>query len=372
MSDNTQTDVLRTPLYDAHVEAGAQMVPFAGWQMPLLYTGIIEEHQHTRTASSIFDVSHMGRIYITGPQAEDLLDLLCTRKIAGTPVGRVRYTYMCNETGGILDDMVVARYEDKWLVVCNASNRAKILDWILKHAEGKQVTVQDITTDTAMLAIQGPKTFEIIKPLLPFDTADMKNWSFIAGNYMGMDYYLSRSGYTGEDGCEVIVPAGVGPFIWQRLTADEGQPDDMRIRPAGLGARDTLRLEASLPLYGHELNEQTDPIAAGFGWAVSLEKDFIGAGALRRVAEQGPARKLIGLELAGRRIARQDTEVQDAKGQTIGIVTSGTFAPMIKKSVAMAYIDKDYATPGRQVAVKIRDQALPATTVELPFYKRKK
>lgn len=373
MSTNeSSSSLLRTPLYDLHVQAGAQIVPFAGWEMPLLHTGIIDEHQHTRTASSIFDVSHMGRIFVTGAAAQELLEQLCTRKVADVPVGKVRYTYMCNPAGGILDDLVVARLDAKWLVICNGSNRGKILGWMVEHATGKDVEIQDVTIDTAMLAIQGPKTLEIVKPLIPFDASELKNWSFLAGNYMGMDYYISRSGYTGEDGCEVIVPAGVGAFIWQRLTGDQEQPAEMQIRPAGLGARDTLRLEASLPLYGHELTDQIDPISAGFGWAVCLEKEFIGANALRRIAKEGPARTLVGLELTGRRIARQDSTVHDSRGQQIGAVTSGTLAPTINKSVAMAYVNTDSAAAGTQVSVKIREQSIAATIVHLPFYKRSK
>ncbi len=279
--------LLRTPLYDLHVQAGAQIVPFAGWEMPLLYKGIIPEHQHTRTASSIFDVSHMGRIMVTGQASLELLEHLCTRKLGDMQAGRVRYSYMCNQQGRILDDLVVARYEEagRWLVVCNGSNRQKILNWMLQHAAGRQVQVEDITIQTGMMAVQGPRTLEIIRPLIPFDVSGLKNWSFLAGNYMGIDYYISRSGYTGEDGTEIIVPDTVASFIWQRLTAfEEGQAEQDQIRPAGLGARDTLRLEAGLPLYGHELSEQTDPIAAGFGWAVSLDKEFIGAAALRKVA----------------------------------------------------------------------------------------
>lgn len=365
--------LLRTPMHDLHVAAGAQMVPFVGWEMPLLYKGIIPEHQHTRTACSIFDVSHMGRIVLTGPQAAELLEQLCTRKVGDLPVGRVRYGYMCNEEGGILDDLVVARYEDRWLVVCNGSNRDKILAWVLQHAKGRQVHAEDITAQTAMVAVQGPRTVEILQPMLPFDISGLKNWAFTSGSYMGMDYYISRSGYTGEDGIEAIVPAAVGAFLWQRLVqAGEGQPEGVQIRPAGLGARDTLRLEAGLPLYGHELTEQTNPIAAGFGWAVNLDKEFVGAVALRRVAERGPARKLAGLELAGRRIARQDAQVQDGSDHVIGTVTSGTLGPTVGKSVAMAYVDRQHAEPGRRVVVKLREQAIPATVVALPFYKRAK
>jgi aminomethyltransferase len=364
--------LLRTPLYDMHVAAGAQIVPFAGWEMPLLYKGIVPEHQHTRTASSIFDVSHMGRIRVTGPQSLDLLERLCTRKLADMQAGRVRYSYMCNENGGILDDLVVARYEEegRWLVVCNGSNRQKIVAWMLQHSAGRQVNVEDITLETGMVAIQGPLTLATLQPLIPFNASGLRNWSFLAGSYMGIDYYISRSGYTGEDGCEIIVPGGVASFIWQRVTqTEDGSP--ATIQPAGLGARDTLRIEAGLPLYGHELSEQTDPISAGFGWAVSLDKEFIGVEALRRVAAEGPTRKLVGLELAGRRIARQDAQVQDGSGRVIGAVTSGTLAPSLGKSIAMAYVDKQHAVPGRQVVVRLRDQAIPADVVALPFYKRK-
>jgi aminomethyltransferase len=363
--------LLRTPLHDLHVAAGAQIVPFAGWEMPLLYRGIIPEHQHTRAASSIFDVSHMGRIVVSGPSALELLECLCTRKMADMPAGRVRYSFMCNESGGILDDMVVARYEepDRWLVICNGSNRQKIYEWMKRHATGKDVAVEDITLQTGMMAIQGPKTLEILQPLIPFNAGGLKNWSFLAGNYMGIDYYISRSGYTGEDGCEIIVPGGVAAFIWQRVTqAEDGTPGP--IQPAGLGARDTLRLEAGLPLYGHELSEQIDPLATGFGWAVNLDKEFLGAEALRDIAKNGLARKLMGLELTGRRIARQDTAVQDGQGRGIGTVTSGTLGPTISKSVAMAYLDKEYAEPGQKVVVMLREQAIPATVVKLPFYKR--
>ena len=364
--------LLRTPLYDMHVAAGAQIVPFAGWEMPLLYKGIVPEHQHTRTASSFFDVSHMGRIRVTGPQSLDLLERLCTRKLADMQAGRVRYSYMCNENGGVLDDLVVARYEEegRWLVVCNGGNRQKIVAWMLQHSAGRQVNVEDITLETGMVAIQGPLTLATLQPLIPFNASGLRNWSFLAGSYMGIDYYISRSGYTGEDGCEIIVPGGVASFIWQRVTqTEDGSP--ATIQPAGLGARDTLRIEAGLPLYGHELSEQTDPISAGFGWAVSLDKEFIGVEALRRVAAEGPTRKLVGLELAGRRIARQDAQVQDGSGRVIGAVTSGTLAPSLGKSIAMAYVDKQHAVPGRQVVVRLRDQAIPADVVALPFYKRK-
>jgi len=363
---------LRTPLHQTHRRFGAKMVAFAGWEMPLLYRGIIPEHRHTRRASSIFDVSHMGRIEIGGPDAEALLEHLCTRRLGDMPAGRLRYSHMCNEAGWILDDLVVARREDRWLVVCNASNRKKILDWIAAAGKDKKVTIEDITLRTAMFALQGPATLAIVSRLLPLPMDPPKRWSFVAGTYMGMDYFISRSGYTGEDGLEVIVPAMIAELVWQRLCPPGASAGDETMLPAGLGARDTLRIEAGLPLYGHELTEQIDPISAGFAWAVDLEKDFVGAETLRRIAREGPAYKLAGLELPGRRIARPPCDVHDESGNKIGWVTSGTLGPTLNKSIAMAYLSAEYAEPGAEVCVPLRNQQVPATVVPLPFYRAQK
>lgn len=343
------------------------MVDFAGWHMPLLYTGIVEEHLHTRQSASVFDVSHMGRIEFRGSGAQDLLQGLCTRQLADAQPGQSRYSHVCNESGGILDDVIVSRYPDKWFMVCNASNRERILDWLRQHASGHDVQIEDVTESTLMVAVQGPEVLPRLSEKLPLPVADLKRYRFLAGAYMGIPYTVFRSGYTGEDGVEMILPANTAGLIGGWLAGQAGA--DTWLRPAGLGARDTLRLEAGMPLYGHELHEQVDSLSAGLAWCVDLNKDFVGADALRRIAQEGPARRLVGLELAGRRIARQGAVVQSG-GQSVGEVTSGTFSPTLQRSIAMAYVRADCAEPGTALEIGLSGQAAEAVVVKLPFYKR--
>ncbi len=347
---------------------------FAGWEMPLLYTSIVEEHQQTRTGCTIFDISHMGRLLVRGGQGGDLLQKTCTRQLGNAKVGRSYYSHVCNESGGILDDVIVSRYESHWGVVCNASNREKIVAWLSGHADGLDATVEDKTTETAMIAIQGPVTIELAGRILPFEVSDLGRYGFTTGSYMGMEYTIFRTGYTGEDGIEVVLPAGAIAMAWQFIV-DGAKNAGAEIRPAGLGARDTLRLEAAMPLYGHELTEQIDSITAGQGWCVDLSKDFIGVEPMRAVAEAGPKRKLVGLQLDGKRIARQDMNILDGDGDgdghTVGVVTSGTFSPTLDASIAMGFVDAALAEPGTSVRVDIRGTAADARIVPLPFYKRK-
>jgi aminomethyltransferase len=342
------------------------MVDFAGWELPLLYTGIVEEHLHTRQAISIFDISHMGRIELRGDEAEALLQRICTRQLGNAEVGQSRYSHVCDENGGILDDVIVSKYADHWLVVCNGANRDKILNWLRQH--GPEAKIEDKTESTMMVAIQGPKAVERISQKLPMPIAELKRYRFLSGTHMFIPYTVFRSGYTGEDGLEIILPALAGSFAPGWIASDDEQGE---VKPAGLGARDTLRLEAAMPLYGHELTEQTDSISAGLGWCVDLNKDFIGADALRKIAEQGPRRKLVGLELEGKRIARQRAAVMHA-GKPVGEVTSGTFGPTVKKSIAMAYVDTDRADEGQRLAVDLSGKPVDATVVKLPFYSLKK
>jgi len=359
--------VKRTPLYDFHVQHGAKLVDFAGWEMPLLYTGIIEEHVHTRRVGSLFDVSHMGRIEFRGPDSQALLQKVCTRQLGDTQVGQSRYSHVCNEAGGILDDVIVSRYEDHWLMVCNAANRERIISWLRQHATGRDVEIHDVTEQTLMVAIQGPAVLDTLASKLPVPLTDLKRYRFKAGTFMGVPYTIFRSGYTGEDGIEMILPASVAAMLGTVLPADENSD----IKPAGLGARDTLRLEAGMPLYGHELTEETDSLSAGLAWCVDLGKDFIGAERLREIAARGPRRRLMGLELEGRRIARPGTPLLDG-GEEIGTVTSGTFSPTLEKSIAMAYIRSDRADPGRKITAGLSGKNKPsARVVALPFYKRK-
>jgi aminomethyltransferase len=361
--------MLRTALYQTHKRLGARLIDFGGWEMPVMYGGIAEEHVYTRTVSTIFDVSHMGRLVLTGPDAEAVLQYVCTRNVAKLAVGRSGYSHVCNADGGVMDDVIVSRDEKRWIVVCNAGNREKVVAHLLEQLRGRNASLEDTTQQTVMMAVQGPATMRLFAEHMPIKIDEMKRYGFASGKYMGQAYTVFRSGYTGEDGLEIVVSAATGALVWDYLTKDGGQ-DRPTIKPAGLGARDTLRTEAGMPLYGHELTEQTDPLSAGCGWCVELEKSFIGVEALRRIAADGPRRKITGLILDGRRIARQDSKVYDGEAE-VGIVTSGTFAPTLQKSIAMAFIDAPLSKEGQSLEVGIKDGRAPATVVCLPFYKRR-
>jgi aminomethyltransferase len=361
----------RTPFHDFHVSAHARLVDFVGWEMPLVYRGIVEEHVHTRTAASIFDVSHMGRLHFKGPDAQAFLSKVVTRSLADQKVGQSRYSLVCNESGGVMDDVIVSRDVKHWLVVCNASNREKLVGHFneVRRRTGMDFDMADQTESTAMVAVQGPRVIDRLSEVLPVDVKAMKRYTFVTENVMLINLSIFRSGYTGEDGVEIILPAKMAPMAMQLLAGRTDKPD-ATLRPAGLGARDTLRLEAGMPLYGHELSESIDPISAGLGWAVDLTKDFIGVEPLRVIREKGPARKLVGLELEGRRIARQGTPLQSTDGRIVGEVTSGTFGPTVQKSIAMAFIDTHYSAEGTLLSADLKGVLNPAKVVKLPFYKR--
>ncbi len=362
--------VNQSPLHDVHTKLGATLVDFAGWRMPLTYGSIIAEHNRTRTGCTVFDVSHMGRIRVEGGGAESLLQRLCTRNVTEMEPGQARYTHMCNESGGILDDMLVYRSESHWDVVCNASNRAKIVDWMSKHARAFEASIDDRTLQTAMLAVQGPRTMEYAQKMLPFDVGSLKRYRFQSGLTMGIAYTVARSGYTGEDGLEVTVPAGVVKMLTSSMFDMESN-GEKAITPAGLGARDSLRLEAGMPLYGHELHEDVDPLTAGQSWCVDLSKDFIGVEAMRALQAKGLKRKLVGLELSGKRMARQGYPVL-VSGRQIGEVTSATLSPTLGKSIAMAFVESEHGELGTELTVDLRGKPTDATVVKLPFYKRPK
>jgi len=361
---------LKTPLHDSHLAWGARMVDFSGWSMPVQFTGITDEHIHTRKACSVFDVSHMGRLRLTGRDCEAFLNRMCTRNLAGAELGRCYYTHLCREDGGILDDVIVSRFEPDWGIVCNASNREKIVAWLRRHLAGTDVKLEDQTLSTAMVAVQGPRTVELAADLVATDLSGIKRYRCKAFNLMGMPITVYRSGYTGEDGYEVVLPAGMVTLLLPRLLGTPDEPHAV-IRPAGLGARDTLRLEAGMPLYAHELTEEWDSITAGQAWCVDLSKDFIGAEAMRRVEDEGPTRRLVGLELDGRRIARQHYQVY-GRGRPVGQVTSGTLSPTLGKSIAMALIAAEFAEPATDVEVDMGSRRAAARVVTLPFYKRSK
>lgn len=360
----------RTPFHDFHVSAGAKLVDFAGWEMPLYYRGIVDEHEQTRRSGSIFDVSHMGRLHFSGKDATAFLNYVLTRNVAEQKFGQSRYSLVCNEAGGVLDDVIVSRDVKHWILVCNASNRAKLVAYFneVRKERSFDLDFSDQTEGTAMVALQGPKVIEKVADILPVDVRGLKRYGFESSSFLMTKFSVFRSGYTGEDGVEVVIPAKIAGMAMKMLAGKTDRPE-ATIKPAGLGARDTLRLEAAMPLYGHELGENLDPLAAGLQWAVDLKKEFVGAAALRRVAEKGPPRKLVGLELEGRRIARQGTAVKSGD-DTIGEVTSGTFGPTLQKSISMAYVDANFASEGTQLAADLKGTPNPARVVKLPFYKR--
>ena len=362
----------RTPFYDFHVSAGAKMVDFAGWEMPILYRGIVDEHEQTRKSGSLFDVSHMGRLSFTGKDVVPFLNKVLTRNVSDQRIGQSRYSLVCNESGGVLDDVIISRDQKNWILVCNASNREKIVNHFneQRKAGGFDLDMVDNTESTAMVALQGPKVIERMAGILPdeLNLRDMKRYSFQTSSFMLIKFTVFRSGYTGEDGVELIIPAKMANMAIKLV--GKADHEGATIRPAGLGARDTLRLEAGMPLYGHELTETTDPLSAGLNFAVDLTKDFIGAAPLRDIAATGPKRKLVGLELEGRRIARQGTPVV-SDGKATGEVTSGTLSPTLGKSIAMAYVDANFAGEGTQFSVDLKGTLNSARVVKLPFYKRK-
>ncbi len=341
--------------------------------MPLLYTGIIPEHEHTRTAASLFDVSHMGRLKFTGKDAESFLQRICTRNISKGIVGQSMYSLVCNESGGILDDVIVLRLSRKyWFMVCNASNREKLLAWFnFQIAQnGDQVDIEDETLSTAMVAIQGPKAVEFLDGVLPEPVSGIKRYHFQQMRYMMLvQFSVFRSGYTGEDGAELVCGLNAASMAANYLF--KSKDEHSILKPAGLGARDTLRMEAGMPLYGHELSETGDPLSAGLGWAVDLTKDFIGVEALRKVSTEGSKQKLVGLFIDNPRSARQGMTVLQGD-KPVGLITSGTVSPTLKRCIAMAYVDAPLTAVGTTLCVDCRGTPLTATVTPLPFYKKPK
>ena len=363
----------RTAFYAFHEQHAARFVDFAGWQMPIVYQSIHEEHHHVRKSGGVFDVSHMGRIRVSGRGARRLLEHVLTRRISDMKQGTCRYALVCNEQGGTLDDVIVYRFEDDWLLVVNASNREKILKHLHVYTGELVVKIQDETMATAMVAVQGPKVMEAIGRFSS-QVPQLQRYSFCVKNLLVMKMTISRTGYTGEDGVEVIMGANMAGMAIKLLLQDSG--GETTLAPVGLGARDTLRLEAGMPLYGHELTEGIDPLSAGLDFAVSLDKDqeprgepFVGQQALKDIAVQGPRRRLIGLRLEGKRTARQGMEVL-ATGKTIGVVTSGCLSPTLGVPIAMAYVEVDNCGQGNAMQVNMNGKLVGGELTALPFYKR--
>jgi aminomethyltransferase len=364
----------RTALYECHLEAGARMVDFAGWQMPVQYAGVIEEHRAVRTAAGLFDVSHMGEVRVRGAGAEAFLQRLTPNDVGKLVPGRAHYSGLLTERGTYIDDILIYRLAaDDFLVVVNASNAQRDFEWIASRvvteadaadaADAAGVEVVDESDRYALLALQGPQALAMLAPLASLDVSKLKYYGFAQGQVDGLPALISRTGYTGEDGFELYLAPDDAPAVWRRLLAAGAVP-------AGLGARDTLRLEAAMALYGHEIDETTTPFEAGLAWVVKLEKgDFLGRDALLAERAAGVPRQLVGFEVEGRGIARQGHGVVSA-GAKVGEVTSGTWSPTFEKALGLAYVPPALAAAGTRLALDVRGRELPATVVEIPFYRR--
>lgn len=363
MSDST-APLKKTPLNEIEKELGGKMVDFGGWELPVQYSGILDEHEAVRTNAGVFDVSHMGELTIRGPQALELLQKTTCNDVAKLEDGRAHYNGLLYPNGTFVDDILVYRMgADDYFIVVNASNTDKDFEWFRQSAEGLDADVQNVSANYAQLAVQGPEAERVLQPMTDVELAPIKYYRFATGNVDGAPAIVSRTGYTGEDGFEIYVAPEHGPRILRRLV-------DAGVKPCGLGARDTLRLEAKMALYGNDIDDTTTPIEADLGWIVKLEKgDFAGRDVLQREKEEGPRRKLVGFEMIDRGIGRHGYPVTDGNDE-IGIVTSGTHSPTLKKAIGLAYLPLDKSAQGSELLILIRGKETRARVVPTPFYKR--
>lgn len=360
----------QTPLFDQHVARGARMTEFGGWNMPVQYSGILAEHARVRTAAGLFDVSHMGEVALEGEDASAAVSWLVSNDVSSIDVGQAQYNVMCNESGGVVDDVVVYRRGEQSFMVCvNAANRQKDFDWMVKHNRFPQVTIENHSDAWGQVAIQGPKATQILQSLTALPLATIETYWFGEGAVAGVDgCIVARTGYTGEDGFEVFMPAEQAPSVWTALL-QAGESDG--ILPIGLGARDTLRLEVRYCLYGHELTDETSPLQAGLGWVTKIGKEggFVGEEAL--AARKGnESHRLVGLVMQGKRIGRENMTIHDADGQEVGWVTSGTRSPTLKKGVCLGYVSRTCMRPGTMLQVDVRGKRESAIVHKGPFYQR--
>jgi aminomethyltransferase len=342
----------RTPLFERHLALGARMVPFAGWEMPVQYDGVIPEHRAVRGDCGVFDVSHMGELEVEGMHALDLLQSLLSNDVSKLDVGGAQYTLLTNERGGVVDDLIAYRTEEyRYLLIVNASNRDADYRW-LKEREIRGSDVRDFSEEYALLAVQGPRSLERLE--LP----EAKPFTWAMGDLDGVEVMVNRTGYTGEVGVELMCPAEDAPALWDAVVARGA-------KPCGLGARDTLRLEVCYPLHGNDITAETDAISAGLGWTCALDKDFTGADELRRIKTEGPERKLVAFVMTDNAIPRQGMAIENG-----GVVTSGSHSPMLEVGIGMGYVRADVAEPGVELTIDVRGRARGARVVQKPIYKR--
>ena len=356
-----------TALTHIHEQLGAKMVPFAGYNMPVSYEGVNAEHETVRKGVGVFDVSHMGEFLLTGPKALDLIQKVTSNDASKMVIGQAQYTYLPNETGGVVDDLIVYKLEDeKYLLVVNASNIDKDWDWISKH-NSMGAEMRNLSDDYSLLAIQGPKAIEAMQSITSEDLSAIKFYHFKVADFGGIEHVIiSATGYTGSGGFEIYCKNDQVEQIWNKVF-EAGK--DYGIKPIGLAARDTLRLEMGFCLYGNDIDDTTSPLEAGLGWITKFTKDFVNSENLKKEKEEGIKNKLIGFELTERGIPRHDYEIVDKDGKVIGRVTSGTMAPSLNKGIGMGYITMENSAPGTEVFIQIRNKPVAATIVKTPFYK---
>jgi aminomethyltransferase len=360
----------RTAFYECHIAHGARMVEFGGWEMPVQYTSIVEEHNAVRNAAGLFDISHMGRFMVSGPDATAFLQHVVTCDVASIEVGQSSYGLLCHPDGGIIDDIFIYHLPDEYLAVVNASNRSKDWDWMQSHTGSFNVSLDNRSDRWAMLALQGP-TAEVLLDMAEDVQADDLAYLPFHGvalcRLFGVDGLIARTGYTGEDGFELFFDAAHAPHVWEALLA---LGESGGVKPCGLGARDSLRFEPCLALYGHEIADNINPYEARLGWVVKLEKgDFVGREALQQIKAAGPSRRLTGFEMVGKGIARGDYPIHSTDGAPIGYVTTGMPSPTLGKPLGMGYVPTDLSKPGSEFDIVIREKPVRARAVKMPFYK---
>ena len=357
-----------TALTATHEALGAKIVPFAGYNMPVSYEGVNAEHETVRNGVGVFDVSHMGEFLITGPTALDLIQKVTSNDASKLTIGKAQYSCLPNETGGIVDDLIVYRIkEEQYLLVVNASNIQKDWDHIATYNTEFKAEMRDLSEDYSLLAIQGPKAIEAMQSLTSADLAGIKFYNFVVADFAGIEHVIiSATGYTGSGGFEIYCKNEDVKQVWDKVF-EAGV--SFGIKPIGLAARDTLRLEMGYCLYGNDINDQTSPFEAGLGWITKFTKDFVNSEALAKEKAQGPKRKLVAFELEDRGIPRHDYDIVDGQGKKIGVVTSGTMSPSMGKGIGLGYVPVIFSEVGSKINIQIRKNAIPATVVKLPFYK---
>lgn len=361
----SQSGPIKTAYYKYHVEAGARMVEFAGFAMPIQYSSMTEEHLAVRKNVGLFDLSHMGEFEVAGKDALAFLEKTTTNRVSNLEPGQIQYSCMPMPDGGIVDDLLVYRMPDKFMLVVNASNLKKDFDWLQSHIEG-DVKLIDRSSDTSLLAIQGPNAQKVMAELTDYDLDGMKYYTWALADVGGHEILFSRTGYTGEDGFELYIHPDLADDLWSAVTK-AGSKYDMQL--IGLGARDSLRLEMKMALYGNDIDETTNPVEAGLSWIIDFDKEFIGKDVIARVKEEKPSRRLVCLELEGRAFPRHGYDICDGE-KKIGVVTSGIFSPTLAKPIAMGYVPRELSKSGSTVEVEIRNKRFPAVVVKPPFYKK--